>query len=168
VQLTTYDAQGDSIRAGYACPCGCAPSTTYQRGGEVSVEGCCCGNEFAVGHEAEKQLKPRAGFELQTTNLTAPWGESITAAWMIGDSVHPEPEGHAHDHDHEHGQDGKTDGTTVIDPVCGMSVEPATALEKGLHAKHEGKDYYFCGKGCKLDFGEDPARYLDPSYVPSM
>ena len=28
--------------------------------------------------------------------------------------------------------------------------------------------YYFCGKGCGLDFDENPARILDPSYTPSM
>jgi YHS domain-containing protein len=33
---------------------------------------------------------------------------------------------------------------------------------------HEGTTYYFCGRGCKLDFGEDPGRYLDATYVPSM
>ena len=49
-----------------------------------------------------------------------------------------------------------------------MSVEPAVATEKGLHRRHEGVDYYFCGKGCYLEFRDDPARYLEPSYVPSM
>jgi hypothetical protein len=28
--------------------------------------------------------------------------------------------------------------------------------------------YYFCGKGCKLEFGDDPGTYLDPSHTPSM
>ena len=32
----------------------------------------------------------------------------------------------------------------------------------------EISDYFFCGKGCKLEFDDDPERYLDPSYVPSM
>ena len=56
----------------------------------------------------------------------------------------------------------------AVDPVCGMSVDPATAREAGLHSAFEGTDYFFCGRGCKLDFDEDPGRYLDPSYVPSM
>jgi YHS domain-containing protein len=54
------------------------------------------------------------------------------------------------------------------DPVCGMHVDVATAQEKGLHLDFEGRDYVFCGKGCFLEFSEDPARYLDPRYVPSM
>ena len=54
------------------------------------------------------------------------------------------------------------------DPVCGMRVEPETARQKGLALEHEGREYVFCGKGCFLEFSDDPARYLDPRYVPSM
>ena len=57
---------------------------------------------------------------------------------------------------------------TATDPVCGMSVDPETARSKGLASEHEGQTYYFCGKGCKLDFDEGPQTYLDPSYQPSM
>ena len=57
---------------------------------------------------------------------------------------------------------------TAIDPVCGMTVQVAEAIAKGLHSRHEDQDYVFCGRGCKLDFDEDPERYLDPRYVPSM
>jgi Cu+-exporting ATPase len=53
----------------------------------------------------------------------------------------------------------------VIDPVCGMEVETEGAQ---YTAEHEGTTYYFCGRGCKLDFEEDPDRYLDPGYEPSM
>ena len=67
---------------------------------------------------------------------------------------------------HEHHDTDSTDLAT--DPVCGMKVDPATAKEKGLHREYKGQDYYFCGKGCYLDFGDDPERILDPSYVPSM
>jgi len=58
--------------------------------------------------------------------------------------------------------------STAIDPVCGMTVEIVHAREAGLTSEHEGQTYYFCGKGCKLDFEEDQAKYLDPSYQPSM
>ena len=54
---------------------------------------------------------------------------------------------------------------TAIDPVCGMDVETEGAQ---LTSEREGTTYYFCGKGCKLDFEEDPEKYLDPSYQPSM
>jgi len=57
---------------------------------------------------------------------------------------------------------------TAIDPVCGMSVDVAEAQAAGLTNDHDGQTYAFCGRGCLLDFRDDPARYLDPSYTPSM
>lgn len=53
----------------------------------------------------------------------------------------------------------------AIDPVCGMQVVIADAQ---LSTEHEGNTYYFCGKGCKLDFEDDPARILAPDYQPHM
>ena len=42
------------------------------------------------------------------------------------------------------------------DPVCGMSVDPATAEER---VEYEGDTYYFCSGGCRAAFEKDPARY---------
>lgn len=56
----------------------------------------------------------------------------------------------------------------ALDPVCGMTVDIETAKGKGLHFNYKGRDYYFCGKGCRLDFEEEPERILDPKYLPSM
>jgi YHS domain-containing protein len=62
-----------------------------------------------------------------------------------------------------------TDDTeTAVDPVCGMVVDVEQATSAGLTAEHEGITYYFCGRGCKLDFVDDPSAYLDPDYKPSM
>jgi YHS domain-containing protein len=52
-----------------------------------------------------------------------------------------------------------------IDPVCGMEVDTTTSK---LSYEHEGTTYWFCGKGCLLEFKDDPDRFLDPDYVPSM
>ena len=52
------------------------------------------------------------------------------------------------------------------DPVCGMEVEGTAARERGLTHHHDGTDYYFCSRGCLLDFKDDPARFLDANYVP--
>lgn len=51
-----------------------------------------------------------------------------------------------------------------IDPVCGMEVETETAQHM---TEHDGKTYFFCARGCKLDFEEEPDRYLRPGYQPS-
>jgi P-type Cu+ transporter len=56
----------------------------------------------------------------------------------------------------------------ATDPVCGMQVSPEVAGAQGLTSEYEGSTYYFCGKGCKLDFDEDPARVFAPGYTPSM
>jgi len=56
----------------------------------------------------------------------------------------------------------------ATDPVCGMSVAPDTATSRGLVREHNGQTYYFCGKGCWLEFGDDPERFLAPDHVPSM
>lgn len=84
---------------------------------------------------------------------------------------------HDHDHDqpgrelpmHGQGHDSQPVGPgQALDPVCGMVVDQATARSKGLVAEHAGETYFFCGKGCLLDFQEDPARYFEPGYRPSM
>jgi Cu+-exporting ATPase len=54
------------------------------------------------------------------------------------------------------------------DPVCGMTVNPEVASAAGLTAEHEGQRYFFCGRGCKLEFLDDPKRFLDPEYAPHM
>ena len=51
------------------------------------------------------------------------------------------------------------------DPVCGMSVDTTTSE---LSLEHDGKSYWFCGKGCLLEFRDDPERFLKPDHEPSM
>src|SRR5437773_2254676 len=46
---------------------------------------------------------------------------------------------------------------SVIDPVCGMTVDPKTA--KGSHS-HDGALYHFCSVSCLNKFQADPAKYL--------
>jgi Cu+-exporting ATPase len=57
---------------------------------------------------------------------------------------------------------------TAQDPVCGMTVNPEVAAAAGLAVEHEGHSYYFCGRGCRLEFLDDPKRFFDPDYVPQM
>ncbi|HJZ58937.1 MAG TPA: heavy metal-binding domain-containing protein, partial [Gemmataceae bacterium] len=47
-----------------------------------------------------------------------------------------------------------------IDPVCEMSVNPATAAGS---ATHDGRTYFFCSPSCRAKFQADPARYLRTS-----
>lgn len=54
--------------------------------------------------------------------------------------------------------------STATDPVCGMTVDPATTAH---HARHDGSDYHFCSDGCRRTFIADPQRYLAASSRPS-
>jgi P-type Cu+ transporter len=49
------------------------------------------------------------------------------------------------------------------DPVCGMSVDPATAR---FRHEHEGKTYFFCRDACLGKFKAEPGRYLSAGAVP--
>ena len=58
----------------------------------------------------------------------------------------------------------ETQKTEATDPVCGMIVDIATARASGLTIDHKSHAYYFCGRGCKLEFEDDPEKYLDPRH----
>ena len=45
----------------------------------------------------------------------------------------------------------------MIDPVCGMEVQPESAARSEAHAGHM---YYFCGKGCATKFRAEPSKYV--------
>jgi xanthine dehydrogenase accessory factor len=45
----------------------------------------------------------------------------------------------------------------ATDPVCGMTVDVATAM---YTTEHHGQPVYFCGAGCQAAFQAEPERYL--------
>ena len=47
------------------------------------------------------------------------------------------------------------------DPVCGMTVDPATSRHS---FEHGGATFHFCGAGCQGKFATDPHRYLQPEH----
>jgi Cu+-exporting ATPase len=68
----------------------------------------------------------------------------------------------ASEHHHHHGNVAES----VIDPVCGMTVDPHTAKHR---VEHRGHSYYFCSAGCRTKFVNDPQKYLgdrEPESVP--
>jgi len=46
----------------------------------------------------------------------------------------------------------------AIDPVCGMKINPETAVK----AEYEGKMYHFCSAECHDTFMKDPGKYMSP------
>ena len=47
-------------------------------------------------------------------------------------------------------------GAEALDPVCGMTVDLATAAAR---AGHDGQEYYFCSPGCSDRFTAAPASF---------
>ena len=45
----------------------------------------------------------------------------------------------------------------VVDPVCGMTIDPADAAGEYTH---KGQTYFFCNPGCLAKFKANPDRYL--------
>ena len=66
---------------------------------------------------------------------------------------------HENGHAHEPGQQGPAGdvAATAKDPVCGMTVDSATAKHR---VEHAGKTYLFCCAGCMNKFSADPEHYL--------
>ena len=62
-----------------------------------------------------------------------------------------ETAGHHHGHHHAPAEGG------VIDPVCGMMVDPHTTQWR---ADYRGHTYYFCNSSCRTKFANDPQKYL--------
>jgi Cu+-exporting ATPase len=56
-----------------------------------------------------------------------------------------------------------TDATPVIDPVCGMTVDPHAG--KPTH-DYQGHIYHFCSAGCQAKFAAGPERYLNKQDEP--
>jgi Cu+-exporting ATPase len=61
---------------------------------------------------------------------------------------------HGHGHSHTPAASG-----AVVDPVCGMTVDPAKTAH---HAEHDGQAFHFCSAGCRTKFIADPEKYLSP------
>jgi YHS domain-containing protein len=55
-------------------------------------------------------------------------------------------------------QAGKKTEAKVVDPVCGMEVDPKTS-EKAVY---KGKTYYFCSRSEKESFEKSPEKYVRP------
>ena len=90
---------------------------------------------------------------------------AATASCCGGDHKHDHGQAqhdhvhHHHAHDHHHTHDVAADDGRVIDPVCGMKVDPTTRKHV---FDHDHTTYHFCSAGCRTKFAADPQRYLDP------
>jgi len=72
---------------------------------------------------------------------------------------HPD---HHHAHASHAGHGEPPPAGKVLDPVCGMTVDPETTAHR---AEFDGKPFFFCSAGCRTKFVAEPARYLDGGNV---
>lgn len=57
--------------------------------------------------------------------------------------------GHSHSgHDHTGHNGGNNQVDMVLDPECGMYINPETAIKQNIG----GKTYYFCSENCRSSF----------------
>lgn len=82
----------------------------------------------------------RTKFATDPARYLAPAGAPTAAGACCGGHEH-----HAHD------------AAKVIDPVCGMSVDPATSKHR---FEHQGHTFHFCSAGCRTKFAAEPDKYL--------
>lgn len=69
--------------------------------------------------------------------------------------------GGAHDHTaHGHGDHQAHSSAAVRDPVCGMSVDPATSKHR---FDYRGETFHFCSAGCRTKFAANPKAYVEGS-----
>jgi len=86
-------------------------------------------------------------------------GTGHTEPMTVGSDT--SPGGPAHGHGTSHHEPARQQGA-VVDPVCGMTVDPATAA----HADYAGQDYAFCSAGCHDTFAADPLARLTEARDP--
>jgi len=78
---------------------------------------------------------------------------------MTGEDHHHSSE---HGHHHDGGEAADSAGRSgSLDPVCGMSVDPASSRYR---ADHQGETYFFCCAGCREKFAADPDNYLGAAH----
>jgi len=64
----------------------------------------------------------------------------------------------------DHSTHAQAAAGTVIDPVCGMTVDPAKSPHR---FDYKDNTYFFCCAGCRGTFAADPEKYLHPAPKPT-
>jgi Cu+-exporting ATPase len=64
----------------------------------------------------------------------------------------------------DHAEHSPHTAATAIDPVCGMTVDPAKSPHRHDYRHHT---YHFCSNGCRTKFAADPQKYLEKRPAPA-
>src|SRR4029079_5825538 len=93
-------------------------------------------------HSHHHDADGHTGCGCSSKGATPPNDKPAAASCCGGNGDHA---GHTHHHGHDHG----AAPTTVRDPVCGMTVDPATSNHR---FEHHGETFHFCSAGCRTKF----------------
>jgi YHS domain-containing protein/uncharacterized membrane protein YraQ (UPF0718 family) len=100
---------------------------------------------------------PVCGMQVRTADAPAHDRHNGQDYYFCSDRCHSSFAKGPEHHTHGRSADGAaTAAATVTDPVCGMSVDPASAAAT---ATHDGVRHRFCSTGCRDAFTADPRRY---------
>jgi len=127
-------------------------------------------NRERLGDGGQYAKDPVCGMQVERDNAPATASHQGTTVYFCSDRCHDkfakDPARYAgnglgepmtsHDGSASPSDDQSPHGSDV-DPVCGMTVDPATAAD---HADYAGQPYAFCGTGCRDAFIADPLAHL--------
>ena len=122
-------------------------------------------NRDRLGGGAGYAFDPVCGMQVRTANAPARLTYRGSRQWFCSDHCavrfRADPSRYrrrqsATDVTHEH----EEESSMATDPVCGMTVDPAT-VPAVRH--HQGRNYFFCRPECAEAFEADPSHYLERS-----
>jgi len=133
-------------------------------------------NRERLGGGSGYALDPVCGMQVQTANAPASVVHAGHVVYFCSDhcrhrfAADPDRYARAEDvgtHERSVPPDGAAvdpgGSATALDPVCGMTVDPADAA---AHLVHDGTDVWFCCQGCADRFSADPDHYRGDTTAP--
>ena len=109
-------------------------------------------NRERLGGGARYAIDPICGMQVEKSLAPATLGSASGTVYFCSDRCRDKYAGKNTD------QQGRTEMSEEIDPVCEMKVDPASAAATREHA---GKTYYFCGPGCAKAFDRAPEAFVE-------
>ncbi|WP_052207416.1 permease [Sinomonas humi] len=108
---------------------------------------------------------PVCGMQVEKAHAPATASHKGHTYWFCSDRCHEkftaDPDRYTQDPGSEPMADTHAEATTVVDPVCGMDIDPENP--GGGTFAHDGTQYAFCSTGCRDAFAAQPQQYAGGS-----
>jgi uncharacterized membrane protein YraQ (UPF0718 family)/YHS domain-containing protein len=118
-------------------------------------------NRERFGGGAGLAKDPVCGMQVRTGDAPARTTHGGHDVYFCSDRCHDrfvgDPAAYATGPEHAGHDRPGSGGGNAVDPVCGMSVDPAHAAAT---VEHDGATWWFCGTGCRDAFVADPSAYV--------